>query len=100
MIDVKEYVHDDTVDVSGKTLVVDWYYKVSRNGRTALHYCKFVGGEVLFASENDARLCRAGLSTSHGQVSRLSWTCSIPMAGTPAGFGVHRPDAESPQAAH
>lgn len=84
VIDVKEYVHDDTVDVSGKTLVVDWYYKVSRNGRTALHYCKFVGGEVLFASENEAGF-EDGFY-SHGRYP-VELDVLYPEAGTPVGFG-------------
>ena len=34
--------------------VVDWYYKKRLpDGRTVLHYCKFAGEAVLFASENE-----------------------------------------------
>ena len=47
------YRTDDTVDQSERTLVVDWYYKRHTNGRTVLHYCKFAGDEVLYATEND-----------------------------------------------
>ncbi|MGF6376857.1 hypothetical protein M2140_001935 [Clostridiales Family XIII bacterium PM5-7] len=37
-----------------KVIVYDWYYKkVNDGGRTVLHYCKFVEGEVIYASEND-----------------------------------------------
>lgn len=51
---VKEYNTDDTVDTSEKSTVVDWYYKKTTNeGKTILHYCKFVEGVVLFATEND-----------------------------------------------
>ncbi len=46
------YVFDDQVDTSGKTAVVDWYYKKRQGGRVLLHYCKFVGEQVLFATEN------------------------------------------------
>lgn len=53
VIDVSKYVYDDQVDTSDKSAVVDWYYKVkTANGRTILHYCKFVGNKLLFASEN------------------------------------------------
>ena len=42
VIDVKEYIYDDSVDTSEKSVVVDWYYKVKTpSGRTALHYVKF-----------------------------------------------------------
>ncbi len=51
-----KYIHDDTIDTSGKSLVVNWYYKrwVSPTKRV-LHYCKFVMGctEVLYATENE-----------------------------------------------
>ncbi|MBO4854652.1 MAG: hypothetical protein J5482_05905 [Oscillospiraceae bacterium] len=46
---VSRYLYDDTVDTSDKSLVVDWYYK--RGG--LLHYCKYVGETVLYATEND-----------------------------------------------
>lgn len=53
LIDVKQYVYDDAVDTTDKSVVVDWYYKRSAGlGRTVLHYCKFVGSEVLFSSED------------------------------------------------
>lgn len=48
------YRTDDAVDLSEKTLVVDWYYKKRVEGRTVLHYCKYVGQTVLYATENDA----------------------------------------------
>ena len=53
VIDVTQYVYDDTVDISDKSVVVDWYYKKTVNGKTILHFCKFVGSEVLFATENE-----------------------------------------------
>ena len=46
------YRTDDAVDLSEKTLVVDWYYKKRVEGRTVLH-CKYVGQTVLYATEND-----------------------------------------------
>ncbi len=33
--------------------MVDWYYKKRVGGRTVLHYCKYVGETVLYATEND-----------------------------------------------
>lgn len=52
-IQVKQYAHDDSVDTTGKTAVVDWYYKAVANGKTVLHYCKFANDEVLYATENE-----------------------------------------------
>ena len=50
------YVYDNTVETGDKSTVVDWYYKKrTADGRTILHYCKFIAGqeEPLFATEND-----------------------------------------------
>ena len=51
--DIERYTTDASVDRSDKCIVYDWYYKKWQNGRNVLHYCKFVGEEVLYASEND-----------------------------------------------
>ncbi|MCI8589423.1 MAG: hypothetical protein HFE77_01750 [Clostridiales bacterium] len=50
---VQKYLYDDHVDDSEKTVVIDVYYKVKRDGRTILHYCKYAGNCVLYATEND-----------------------------------------------
>jgi hypothetical protein len=50
---VAKYQYDDNVDTTNKALVVDWYYKKNVNGRTVLHYVKYVGDNVLYATEND-----------------------------------------------
>lgn len=47
------YRYDDNVDTSDKSPVVDWYYRKSDGQRTVLHYVKFVGEEILYATEND-----------------------------------------------
>lgn len=52
-LDIGQYVYDDTVDTTGKTVVVDWYYRAKKDGTTLLQYCKFANGQVLYASEND-----------------------------------------------
>ena len=59
-MDVTKYIYDDKVDTNNKSLVVDWYYKKSQNGRTVLHYCKYVNDEVLFATENDPNFAERG----------------------------------------
>lgn len=48
-----KYMYDDTVDTSDKSTVVDWYYHTNYNGKKVLHYCKFVGDTVLYATENE-----------------------------------------------
>lgn len=86
IIDVKQYVHDDTVDVTDKSVVVDWYYKKKAGvGKTILHFCKFVGNEILFASENDPKYAESGFY-DHGKYP-IEFDVLFPEEGTPVGFG-------------
>lgn len=86
VIDVKQYIYDDNVDTEGKSVVVDWYYKKrSRTGRQVLHYVKFVGDVLLYASENDPRY-REGGWYEHGDYPVVFDTL-YPEKGTPVGFG-------------
>lgn len=50
---LSRYLYDDTVDTSDKSLVIDWYYHTTADGRRVLQYCKYVGETVLYATEND-----------------------------------------------
>ena len=53
VIDIAKYLYDDEVDTSNKSAVIDWYYKKkNKDGKSVLHFCKFTGNEVLFATEN------------------------------------------------
>ena len=86
VIDVKQYVYDDKVDVSNKSVVVDWYYKKRNSaGKTVLHFCKFVGNEVLFASENEPEYAENGFY-NHGMYP-VEFDVLFPEEGTPVGFG-------------
>lgn len=86
IIDVQEYVHDDAVDTTDKSVVVDWYYKrQTPEGRTILHLCKFVGTEVLFASENEPENYPNGFY-DHGEYP-VRFDVLFPEEGTPVGFG-------------
>ena len=84
-IDVAQYIYDDAVDTSDKALVVDWYYKVQDGSRTLLHYCKFCGDTLLYASENDP-LYRDRGYYDHGKYP-VVFDVLFPEKGTPAGFG-------------
>ena len=48
--------YEDASGSEERSSVIDWYYK--RRGK--LHYCKFVGDEILYASENDRRFSERG----------------------------------------
>ena len=86
IIDVKQYVYDDSVDVSNKSVVVDWYYKKrGRLGETILHYCKFVGSEIIYASENEPEYQERGYY-DHGEYP-IRFDVLFPEEGTPTGFG-------------
>ena len=76
--ELKRYLYDDTVDCTGKTAVVDWYYK--KNGK--LHFCKFSGDQVLFSTEN------AGMDSwyDHG-LYPFVFDPLFSVEGTPCGFG-------------
>lgn len=85
-VDVKQYLYDDTVDTDGKSVVVDWYYKTrAANGRTLLHYAKFVGDTLLFASENLPEYRDTGWY-EHG-LYPVVLDPLFPEKGTPVGFG-------------
>lgn len=84
-LDLSKYVYDDNVDTTNKSAVVDWYYKKNQNGRTVLHYCKFVNDEVLFATENDPNFAEVGLY-NHGEYPFI-FDALFNVEGTPAGFG-------------
>lgn len=76
-----QYLYDDNVDTSDKSVVVDWYYKRGKK----LHYCKFVGEQILFSTENDAGMTERGLY-DHGKYPFVV-DVLFPEEGTPVGFG-------------
>ncbi len=84
-VDVKEYYWDESIDNTKKAVVVDWYYKVQRGGRTLLHYVKFVNDILLYASENEPEYADRGYY-DHGMYPVVFDTL-FPEKGTPVGFG-------------
>ncbi len=85
-VDIKQYIFDDTVRTDEKVVVVDWYYKLrTPEGRTVLHYAKFVGETLLFASENEPDYEARGWY-DHGRYPFVFDTL-FPEKGTPVGFG-------------
>ena len=90
------YLYDDTVDTTDKAVVVDWYYKRRRGGRTVLHYAKFCEGALLFSSENEAAAARESSENvpipyengwyDHGKYPFV-FDVLFPQEGSPAGFG-------------
>ncbi|MEG2001265.1 MAG: hypothetical protein RR053_07735, partial [Evtepia sp.] len=85
-IEVAKYVYDDRVNTDHKIAVVDWYYKLrAEDGSTVLHYAKFAGNTLLFASQNDPSYEKNGWY-DHGKYP-LVFDTLYPEKGTPIGFG-------------
>ena len=86
-LELNRYLYDDAVETSGKSAVVDWYYKKRVGGRTVLHLCKFVAGihEPLFASENESAYAERGWY-DHG-LYPFVLDPLLRCKGSPAGFG-------------
>ena len=96
--EVNKYFYDDTVDVSDKSSVVDWYYHKNVGGKKVLHYCKYVNDEVLYATENETepKLDQYG-NVVRPPYSQTGWydhgmypfifDVLYPIEGTPTGFG-------------
>ena len=82
---VARYVYDDNVDTTDKSLVVDWYYHTYNGQKKVLHYCKYVGSEVLYATEDDPALAERGLY-DHGEYPFI-FDRLFPVEGSPCGFG-------------
>ena len=85
IIDVKQYIYDDTIDTTNKCLIVDWYYRKQVNGKTILHLTKFVDEYVLESTEDDEQLSQTGLY-NHGMYP-FDIDVLFPEEGTCYGFG-------------
>lgn len=93
----RKFPTDDNVPRDNKVSVVDVYYH--KNGK--LHYCKYVGETVLYATENDTEVrARTNMATGvttnytraeeglyqHGKYPYVFDTL-FPIEGSPAGYG-------------
>jgi len=72
---------DDSIDTTDKVVLIDVYYK--KHGK--LHYCKYVGDTVIYATENDPERREKGLY-DHGSYPFVFDTL-FPVEGSPAGYG-------------
>ena len=87
------FVYDDAVSTEGKSTVIDVYYKRRQSGRTVLHYCKYVGETVLYATENEAALARMEGREAEGRglydhgLYPFVFDSLFPIEGSPCGYG-------------
>ena len=93
----KAFLYDDPVSTADYATVIEVYYHKHQKGRKTLHYCKFVGDHVLFATENETEefhaidgsrkpsLAEAGLY-DHGMFPYVLDPL-FPIEGSPCGYG-------------
>ena len=87
------FLYDDSVSTDGKSTVIDVYYKKKFQGRDVLHYCKYVGAALLYASENEDFLREMEGETEfprglydHGRYPFV-FDALFPVEGSPCGYG-------------
>lgn len=78
---ISHFFYDDRVKTDDKVTVIEVYY----HKRGALHYCKYVGTTVLYATENDPELVERGLY-DHGKYPYV-FDALFPVEGSPCGYG-------------
>ena len=92
------FLYDDHVDTENKHTVIEVYYHKFVEGRKTLQYCKYVGDQVLYATENDTEtvldevtqqvkpsMALAGLY-DHGKYPYV-FDALYPIEGSPCGYG-------------
>ena len=79
------FLHDDAVDTSEKSTVIEVYYHKYVDGQKTLQYCKYVEDVVLYATENDLEMAKKGLY-DHGLYPFVFDTL-FPIEGSPCGYG-------------
>lgn len=92
-----KFLYDDTVSTENKATVIDVYYHVYQGKKKVLHYCKFVGDTVLFATENETQIQpdMMGRPTEPMAVKGLYdhglypyvFDSLFPIEGSPCGYG-------------
>lgn len=85
-LNVSQYVYDENISTKDKSPVIDCYYRVWQQNRSILHYVKFVGEHVLFATEDEPQYAERGLY-DHGKYPFV-FDPLFPVEGYPrCGFG-------------
>ena len=91
------FLYDDPVNTADYATIVEVYYHRHQKGRKVLHYCKFVGDRVLYATENETMggvgingqpkpaMADAGLY-DHGMFPYVLDPL-FPIEGSPCGYG-------------
>ena len=80
-----KFLYDDHVDTENKHTVIEVYYHKYVQGKNTLQYCKYVGDQVLYATENDPQMAVRGLY-DHGKYPYV-FDALFPIEGSPCGYG-------------
>lgn len=93
-----KFLYDDRVNTENKHTVIEVYYHKHVNGKKTLQYCKFVGDQVLYATENEINpvvdpvsrklkpsMAQTGLY-DHGKYPYV-FDALYPIEGSPCGYG-------------
>ena len=93
-----KFLYDDHVNTENKHTVIEVYYHRYIQGKNTLQYCRYVGDQVIYATENDMQpvmdamgnvikppLALAGLY-DHGKYPYF-FDALYPIEGSPCGYG-------------
>ena len=81
------FLYDDAVPTDGKSTVIEVYYKERVGAGQVLHYCRYVGDTLLYASENQTG--EDGYAPGlydHGRYPFV-FDSLFPVEGSPCGYG-------------
>ena len=79
-----QYKTDDGTNNGNKAAVIDWYYKkTDENGRTLVHYCKYVNQVCLESSEEQDK----NVGWYEDGLYPFVLDALYPVEGSPAGYG-------------
>ena len=93
-----KFLYDDTVDTANKYTVIEVYYHKVVKGKNTLQYCKYVGDQVLYATENDMQISIDPITQQqklpmaitglydHGKFPYV-FDALYPIEGSPCGYG-------------
>lgn len=80
-----KFLYDDHVKTENKQTVIEVYYHKYFQGKNTLQYCRYVGDQVIYATENDPEMMIRGLY-DHGRYPYF-FDALFPIEGSPCGYG-------------
>ena len=93
-----KFLYDDHVDTENKHTVIEVYYHKYVGGKKTLQYCKYVGDQVLYATENETQPMMDMATGQHKEPMALTglydhgkypyvFDALYPIEGSPCGYG-------------